>query len=66
MSLVQIALHTGRIDRVREGVTPVVQLDLEENQRVVSIDLIDWTARFGNFERKTHDWEWRAYVETRS
>jgi hypothetical protein len=39
----------------------VVELDLERNQRVVSLSL----RSFEKPERKTVDWSWVAVVETR-
>lgn len=64
MSLVQIVKRTGRIDRVKpEHAPPVVELEIGDNQRVISIDLHE--VVFGDLDRKTRDWRWTAYVETR-
>lgn len=63
MSLVQIARVTGRIDRVPRGDTPVVELDLEDHQRVVSVELK--ALLFDDPGRKTVDWKYVVYVETR-
>jgi hypothetical protein len=60
---VQISERRGAIDRVRRGTTPVVELELEPNQRVVSIDLRKTT--YDDPERKTVDWRYLAYVESR-
>lgn len=63
MSLVQITKQRGRIDRVPQGETPVVELDLTDRQTVVSIDLQEaWAV---NKDRVTHDWNWTAYIATR-
>jgi hypothetical protein len=63
VSLIQIAKVDGRIDRVPRGETPVVELQLERHQRVISMDLRYLLPI--NMERKTLDWRWTAYVETR-
>jgi hypothetical protein len=63
MALVQIVKHKGRIDRVPRDDTPVVELDLQPDQRVVSIELKE--AMFSAPDRKTVDWRFVAYVETR-
>lgn len=62
-NLVQITRHHGSISRVKPGHgPPVIELHLGPNERVVSIELTeDWT--YG--DRKTSDWSWTAYVETR-
>lgn len=63
MTLVQIIKLTGTIERVKPGVTPVIELQLEDNQRVVSVDLGE--KILFHSQRKTTDWHWTAYVETR-
>lgn len=64
MALVQIVKRTGRLLRLKpEDRPPVVELHLEEHERVVSFDLTeDWDY---SAERKTSDWRWTAYVEVR-
>lgn len=63
MALVQVSKREGRIDRVRPSdAPPVVELDLEPNQRIVSIELRKvWSSG----DRKTDDWAWTAYIENR-
>lgn len=79
MSLVQIQKRHGVIIDVPRGTTPVVELPLDDNQRVVSIDLNredcvlatpDRVARPMAYKplsqvAKTADWSWTAFVETR-
>lgn len=60
--LVQITKTTGRIDRVRRGQTPIVELDLQPTQYVIGIELRE--AHFDDLERKTVDWYWTAYIAT--
>jgi hypothetical protein len=60
--LVQITRRKGCIERVRPGVTPIIELDLEPHQRVVSVELSEYL--FGGRERKTTDWYWTAFVAT--
>lgn len=62
-ALVQISKVEGKIDRVPRDETPVVELHVEPNERVISIDLR--CREFDHLERKTVDWRWTAYVETR-
>lgn len=65
MALVQLTTLRGELPRqpyVR-GETPIVELHLEDNQRVVQLDLADQSWR--EIERKTHDWIWHAVIETR-
>lgn len=61
--LVQIQKRTGWIDRVPRGDTPIVELQLLDNQSIVSIELRE--AIFDRPERKTVDWRWTAYIATR-
>lgn len=64
MSRVQITKQTGRVLRVKPGVTPVVELDLEPHQRVVSFELDEIWPSAGGMDRKTTDWKWVAYIES--
>lgn len=63
MGLVQIRKHVGRIDRVPRGETPIIELQLLDNQSIASIELRE--AFFDRPERKTVDWTWVAYIATR-
>lgn len=63
MTLVQIQQIKGRVDRVPRGDVPVIELDLEPNQRVVYVSLSE--SLFDPRDRKTVDWHWIAYVENR-
>jgi hypothetical protein len=61
MSAVRITKRTGTIKRVKSNARPVLELELADNERVVSVTLDpipDWSG-----ERKTTDWTWTAYVE---
>ena len=60
---VQVTKRQGKIKRVppAEG-PPVVELLLEPNESIISIELTeDWW--YG--ERKTRDWSWTAYIAHR-
>jgi hypothetical protein len=60
----QIARREGRIDRVKRGETPVIDLPLDEHVRVISATLerIDpYSAH--NLERKTADWRYVVYLD---
>jgi hypothetical protein len=61
--LIQVVQRTGKIERVRRGEVPVVELFLFDHQRIVSIELRE--AMFESRTRKTKDWYWTAYVESR-
>ena len=61
--LAQVVQRKGKIERVKRGETPVVEMFLMSHQRVVSIDLRE--AHFDDLNRKTVDWYWTAYVESR-
>lgn len=63
MSLVQVVKRSGEVARVRPGVTPVVELDLEPHQRVISFELLEAYV-FSSSDRKTKDWKWVAYIES--
>lgn len=62
MPLHQLSTLKGRISRVPRGVTPHVPLELDTNQRVVSLDLRE--NIFGDGKRVTVDWHWEAVIDT--
>lgn len=62
-SLVQISRQQLRVDRVPRGVEPLLELNLEDNQRVVGIEAR--SSHYERVERKTIDWHFTVYVETR-
>lgn len=58
----QIDRREGKIERIPQGQTPIIELSLEDHQRVISVELVpvrDWSDR-----RKTVDWQWSAYIES--
>ena len=61
--LVQVSKRTGRINRVKNGETPVIELFLADNESIVGVELKDWGHLWP--ERKTVDWTWTAYIATR-
>lgn len=61
MRLVQIERKSGIVHRVKAGVTPTLDLSLNDNQRVVNLAM---NEVFPNSHRKTSDWRWIAYIET--
>jgi hypothetical protein len=66
MTLVQVSRLEGEIRRVKPGTVPVVELDLAPHQQLVSIELHRrQPLTRSDFERKTDDWNWTAYVATR-
>ena len=62
MSLVQVTKRQGTIERVQRGVTPVLELDLDEHQYIASVALEQVVQYLS--DRKTVDWKWIAYVVT--
>lgn len=60
--LVQITKRSGRIDRVKYGITPLIELHLEPGQYVSNTEL--WQSPYPAQHRKTIDWYWTAYVVT--
>lgn len=58
----QVSKKAGRIDRVRDGQTPVVDLLLQPGQYIVSFEL-EPVVLFHS-ERKTVDWTWEAIIVT--
>lgn len=62
MTLVQLSVMEGWINRVPDGQEPVVELNLEPNQEVVALDL--WERPWDG-ERKTRDFRYRATIRTR-
>jgi hypothetical protein len=67
MSLVQITKVEGRIMRVPKGETPIIELNLDEDRRVINVarlEPIDPYSR-ANEDRKTLDWKYTVYVEWR-
>lgn len=63
IGLVQVVKRQGEIDKVARDDIPIVELHLEDNQRIVSMDLRP--KLYDRADRKTVDWKWTAYVETR-
>lgn len=63
MSLVQIATRRGTIEQTDpDDPEPVVELHLEDHERVVSLDLRRDPLWRG---RTTVDWSWIAVIEVR-
>lgn len=60
--LVQISKRSGRIDRVKRGETPVIELHLEPEQYVANVELHE-IDRY-DLARKTVDWSWTVFVVT--
>lgn len=63
MALVQISKRKGSVDRVPAGQTPLVELELEDNQEIVRFELHE--SLMASRERKTTDYWWEAWVATR-
>jgi len=64
MAYTQVSKREGRIPRVKpEDAPPVIELDLERGQYLVSVELEN-TTRFTDHHRKTDDWKWTAFVVT--
>lgn len=63
MGLVQVARREGQIEKVPRGQQPLLELHLNHNQRLISVDMR--RPFWDDPERKTVDWLWTAYVETR-
>lgn len=62
MSLVQITKREGRIERVPDGRTPVLELSLGDRAYVAAAEIKP--IMLFNSERKTVDWTWTAYIVT--
>lgn len=62
MNLHQITKLKGQIDRVTPDWVPTLELHLDPNQRVVSVEMEPITLVYS--ERKTVDWKWTAYIDT--
>ena len=63
MSLVQVTYRQGEIKRVPRGQDPFIEIELDDRQRIIAMDMR--RKIFINPERKTDDWTWWAFVETR-
>lgn len=63
MAVVQVARREGEIERVPRGQQPLLELHLTHDQRIVSVEMK--RRSWDDLERKTVDWYWVAYVETR-
>lgn len=63
MNFVQITEAKGRINRVKAGETPVIELHLQDHQRVICVEMRQ-VEPFNN-ERVTRDFVWRVFIETR-
>lgn len=63
MNLVQISEAKGRINRVKAGESPLIELHLEDHQRVICVEMRQ--VEPFNTERVTRDFVWRAFIETR-
>lgn len=61
--LVQISECKGRINRVKPGESPVIELHLEDHQRVICVEMRQ--VELFNPDRKTNDFVWRAFIESR-
>jgi len=62
MRLVQITPRSGIVKRVPLGKEPLVEIKLEDNQRIVAMELREAVGFFS--DRKTADFYWTALVET--
>jgi hypothetical protein len=64
MSLVQLTCHTGTTRQPSNVYTAptFLEVHLEDNQRVVSIE---WRRGLDSRYRKTVDWTWTVWIETR-
>lgn len=64
MSLVQLNTHKGSVRRPNYEYSPpdFLELHLNENQRVVQIE---WRRGIDSLRRKTADWHYVVWVETR-
>lgn len=60
----QISKREGRIERVPNGQTPIIELMIEEGRRVVSVDLQP-VIHFGRTAeaRVTTDWRYTVYLD---
>lgn len=70
MSLVQIVKVEGEIKRVPKGETPIIELYLTDDRRVVNVEKLQVSGFDGKWSRKyddrvTYDWEYTIYVEWR-
>lgn len=63
MALVQVTERHGSVPRVPRGLTPLVELHLDDNQEIVAFKCEPHTMIYS--DRKTEDWYWRAWVATR-
>lgn len=58
----QVSRVEGRIERVRPGETPIVELRLWQGQYIAGFEL---EREFDTSRtRKTYDWRWTAYIVT--
>lgn len=60
---IQISERKGRINRVKPGDTPIIELHLEDNQRIICVEMKQVDPL--NLQRKTNDFVWRAFIENR-
>ena len=60
MGLIQIEKRTGDIREVPQGTTPILELDLDPHQRVISVELFPVPAAPSD----TVNWLWSAYIES--
>jgi hypothetical protein len=61
VTLTQITERRGVIERVPDGQTPVLEMQLDPGQYIVGLRLTQIPPRRG---RVTVDWRWTAYVVT--
>lgn len=62
MPLTQVVKREGRINRVPMRESPVLELNLEPDQYIVSVE---FEKAWQSAERVTQDWLWTAYVAHR-
>lgn len=60
----QVSRHKRVYERVALNETPTLELSLDDNQRIVSLEVSDNRYHVSP-ERKTCDWTFVAWVETR-
>lgn len=61
--LVQLYEVKGEVRRVKPGEKPVVELHLEDNRRVVSLEIHETPWSSYSHERKTKDYIYTAIIE---
>lgn len=59
-SNIEVERIQGVIERVPRGTIPKVELQLKDEDRIISVELRE--SAYDNIDRKTVDWKWSAYV----